>query len=83
MTVTVTQFDNEAASHAVTIYIDGERVGAIGPGETLTIKRDRIGLVRAECGVYSRSIIMEGDGSLMVRWSPTAQDMDLSPVRNV
>lgn len=82
MTVTVTQYDNEAASQAVTIYVDGEKVGVIGPGETLTIKRDRVGLVRAECGSYSRSIIMEQDGSLMIRWSPTAQEMDLSPVRN-
>ncbi len=83
MTVTVTQFDNEAASQAVTIYADGERVGVIGPGESLTIKRDHISLICAECGVYNRSISVDGDVSLQVRWNSMAQDMDLTPVRNL
>lgn len=83
MTVTVTQPDGDLASHAVQVYVDGEKAGTIGPGETLTIKRANAPcVVRAVCGVYADEATMDGDGSLSIRWVPSAARMELSQVKN-
>ena len=77
MTVIVTQTESENASHCVTLFANGEIVGGIGPGESLTIKKDvpECEFV-AVCGVYRESIKLTHDETLTIRWVTTARRMD-------
>ncbi|WP_243130821.1 hypothetical protein [Flavonifractor plautii] len=56
MKVTVMQVNNELASTGVSVYVDGQLLGSIGPGGSVSASLEAPScLVRVECGVYAGS----------------------------
>lgn len=53
MKITVMQVNNELASTGVSVYVDGQLLGSIGPGVSVSASLEAPScLVRVECGVY-------------------------------
>lgn len=54
MKITVMQVNNELASTGVSVYVDGQPLGSIGPGGSVSASLEAPScLVRVECGVYT------------------------------
>lgn len=52
MKITVMQVNNELASTGVSVYVDGQLLGSIGPGGSVSASLEAPScLVRVECGV--------------------------------
>lgn len=52
MKITVMQVNNELASTGVSVYVDGQLLGSIGPGGSVSTSLEAPScLVRVECGV--------------------------------
>lgn len=82
MTVIVTQTESENASHCVTLFVNGEIAGGVGPGESLAIKKEAPECeIVAVCGIYRESIKLTHDETLMIRWIATAKRMELVPAK--
>ncbi|MFQ9917459.1 MAG: hypothetical protein ACLRWQ_14700 [Flavonifractor plautii] len=59
MKITVMQVNNELASTGVSVYVDGQLLGSIGPGGSVSASLEAPScLVRVECGVYGRELIL-------------------------
>lgn len=83
MTITVTQIDSDYASTGVEIYVDGNRLGVIGRGESVSTEvpdTDRCS-VRAVCGVYRKEMVVGGDADILVKWVLNPPDMVLERKR--
>lgn len=82
MTIVVTQPASELASASVAILVNKELLGSVRPGESITLKVDAdVCDVDAVCGSYRSWYVLRHDDHLMVRWSATANRMELVPVR--
>lgn len=82
MTIVVTQQTSELASTSVAILVNKELLGSVRPGESITLKVDAdVCDVDAVCGSYRSWYVLRHDDHLMVRWSPTANRMELVPMR--
>ena len=68
MKITVIQVNNELASTGVSVYVDGQLLGSIGPG----------GSVLVECGVYRQELTLEQSAVLQVSWGLTTPEMIVS-----
>lgn len=56
MKITVMQVNNELASTGVSVYVDGQLLGSIGPGGSVSASLEAPScLVRVECGVSAGS----------------------------
>ena len=76
MKVTVMQVNNELASTGVSVYVDGQLLGSIGP-VSASLEAPSC-LVRVECGVYSRELILGQDSALQVSWGLNPPEMIVS-----
>lgn len=82
MTIVITQQDSEFASGHVSICVNRELVGAVGPGESLAIKNDAgYCEVDAYCGSYHSWYMLDHDERLLIRWVPSAERMEIVPVK--
>ena len=76
MKITVMQVNNELASTGVSVYVDGQPLGSIGPGGSVSASLEAPScLVRVECGVYSREL---QDSALQVSWGLNPPEMIVS-----
>ena len=79
MKITVMQVNNELASTGVSVYVDGQLLGSIGPGGSVSASLEAPScLVRVECGVYSRALILWQDSALQVSWGLNPPEMIVS-----
>ena len=79
MKITVMQVNNELASTGVSVYVDGQLLGSIGPGVSVSASLEAPScLVRVECGVYSRELILGQDSALQVSWGLNPPEMIVS-----
>ena len=80
MKITVMQVNSELASTGVSVYVDGQLLGSIGPGGSVSASLEAPScLVRVECGgVYSRELILGQDSALQVSWGPNPPEMIVS-----
>nr|DAY99235.1 MAG TPA: Protein of unknown function (DUF2846) [Caudoviricetes sp.] len=79
MKITVMQVNNELASTGVSVYVDGQLLGSIGPGGSVSASLEAPScLVRVECGVYSRELILWQDSALQVSWGLNPPEMIVS-----
>ena len=80
MKITVMQVNNELASTGVSVYVDGQLLGSIGPGGSVSTSLEAPScLVRVECGgVYSRELILGQDSALQVSWGLNPPEMIVS-----
>lgn len=79
MRIVVTQVKNEYASAGVVVYVQGTRIGSIGPGDTVEAQvpdTDRCE-VRVECGFYRKSMVLVSSADLLVSWSLKPPDIVL------
>ena len=82
MTIVITQQDSEFASRRVSICVNRELVGAVGPGESLTVKNDADYCeVDAYCGTHHTWHKLYHDEHLLIRWIPSAERMEIAPVK--
>lgn len=82
MTIVVTQQDSPLASSAVSILVNRELLGSVGPGENIMLKVDApVCDVEAVCGTYRSWYVLKHDEKLVIRWSATADRMDLVPMK--
>lgn len=78
MKITVMQVNNELASTGVSVYVDGQPLGSIGPGGSVSASLEAPScLVRVECG-YSRELILGQDSALQVSWGLNPPEMIVS-----
>lgn len=83
MTITVTLIDSDYASTGVDIYVQGVKLGQIGPGGSVSTEvpyTDRCEVV-AECGSYKKYMIVGGDADILVKWVLNPPDMVLERKR--
>ena len=73
MKITVMQVNNELASTGVSVYVDGQLLGSIGPGGSVSAS-----LEAPSCGVYSRELILGQDSALQVSWGLNPPEMIVS-----
>ena len=67
------------ASTGVSVYVDGQLLGSIGPGGSVSASLEAPScLVRVECGVYSRELILGQDSALQVSWGLNPPEMIVS-----
>lgn len=80
MKITVMQVNSELASTGVSVYVDGQLLGSIGPGGSVSTSLEAPScLVRVECGgVYSRELILGQDSALQVSWGLNPPEMIVS-----
>ena len=80
MKITVMQVNSELASTGVSVYVDGQLLGSIGPGGSVSASLEAPScLVRVECGgVYSRERILGQDSALQVSWGLNPPEMIVS-----
>lgn len=80
MKITVMQVNNELASTGVSVYVDGQLLGSIGPGGSVSASLEAPScLVRVECGVStSRELILGQDSALQVSWGLNPPEMIVS-----
>lgn len=80
MKITVMQVNSELASTGVSVYVDGQLLGSIGPGGSVSASLEAPScLVRVECGgVYSRELILGQDSALQVSWGLNPPEMIVS-----
>lgn len=84
MKITVMQVNNELASTGVSVYVDGQLLGSIGPGGSVSASLEAPScLVRVECGVYSRELILWQDSALQVSWGPKSARDDCQPHQKI
>lgn len=79
MLVTVTQIDSEYASNGVDVWVQGEKLGRIGRGGTVSTEipyTDRCEVV-VECGTYKKRMVVGGDADILVKWVLNPPDMVL------
>lgn len=82
MTIVVTQQASELASASVSILVNKELLGSVKPGESITLKVNAdVCDVDAVCGTYRSWYVLKHDDHLVVRWSATADRMELVPVK--
>ena len=63
----------------VSVYVDGQLLGSIGPGGSVSASLEAPScLVRVECGVYSRELILGQDSALQVSWGLNPPEMIVS-----
>ena len=74
MTIIVTQPATDWASQGVDIYINGEMIGMIGPGESVIGKSNGPYEVRAECGLCWATYHGDDDVKLNIVWPRHAPD---------
>lgn len=82
MKITVFQVNNELASTGISVYVDGQLLGSIGPGGSLSASLEAPScLVRVECGVYRQELTLEQSAVLQVSWGLTTPEMIVSHVK--
>ena len=89
MKITVMQVNNELASTGVSVYVDGQLLGSIGPGGSgLPGARSVSASLEApacrllvECGVYRQELTLEQSAVLQVSWGLTTPEMIVSPAK--
>lgn len=82
MTIVVTQQDSPLASSSVSILVNRELLGSVKPGDSVTLKVDAdVCDVEAVCGSYRSWYILKHDDHLLIRWSATADRMELVPAK--
>lgn len=82
MKITVMQVNNELASTGVSVYVDGQLLGSIGPGGSVSASVDAPACrLLVECGVYRQELTLEQSAVLQVSWGLTTPEMIVSPVK--
>ena len=79
MLVSIAQVDNDYASTGVDIWVQGEKLGRIGRGSSVSTEipfTDRCEVV-AECGTYRKKMVVGGDADILVKWVLNPPDMVL------
>ena len=79
MRISVTQVKNEYASAGVTVYVQGARIGSIGPGGTVDVETpdtDRCEVL-VVCGFYHKRMVIGRSSELLVSWSLRPPDIVL------
>ena len=71
MKITVMQVNNELASTGVSVYVDGQPLGSIGPGGSVSAS-----LEAPSCLV--RELILGQDSALQVSWGLNPPEMIVS-----
>ena len=74
MTIVVTQPATDWASQGVDIFVDGEKVGVIGPGESVLAQSKGPYEVRAECGLCWATYHRVDDVKLNIVWPRQAPE---------
>ncbi len=80
MTIVVTQPATDWASQGVGIFVDGEKVGVIGPGESVLAQSQGPYVVRAECGLCWAIYHGDDDVRLNIVWprhAPETRPMEI------
>ena len=79
MKITVMQVNNELASTGVSVYVDGQLLGSIGPGGSVSASVDASACrLLVECGVYRQELILGQDSALQVSWGLNPPEMIVS-----
>ena len=79
MKITVIQVNNELASTGVSVYVDGQLLGSIGPGGSISASVDASACrLLVECGVYRQELTLEQSAVLQVSWGLTTPEMIVS-----
>ena len=72
------QYDIKKVYHGQDVY-KRQLLGSIGPGGSVSASLEAPScLVRVECGVYSRELILGQDSALQVSWSLNPPEMIVS-----
>ena len=74
MTIVVTQPATDWASQGVDIFVDGEKVGVIGPGESVLAQSKGPYEVRAECDLCWATYQRDDDVKLNIVWPRQAPE---------
>lgn len=77
MKITVMQVNNELASTGVSVYVDGQPLGSIGPGGSVSGGPFLPRSDGVRC-VYSRELILGQDSALQVSWGLNPPEMIVS-----
>ena len=83
MLVQVTQVDNDYASTGVDVWVQGEKLGRIGRGGSVSTEipyTDQC-KVEVECGTYKNRMVVGGDADILVKWVLNPPDMVLERKR--
>ena len=79
MKITVMQVNNELASTGVSVYVDGQLLGSIDTGVSVSAYLEAPPcLVRVECCGYSLELILGQDSALQVSWGLNPPEMIVS-----
>ena len=82
MKITVMQVNNELASTGVSVYVDGQPLGSIGPGGSVSASLEAPACrLLVECGVYRQELTLEQSTVLQVSWGLTTPEMIVSPAK--
>lgn len=80
--ILVTQPATDWASNGVDIFVNGEKIGVIGPGESVMGKSDGPYEIKAECGLCWAKYSGDDDVKLNIVWpfnAPETRPMAIEP----